>query len=70
MKDRSSIRAALAVLQPASALGLIGWGVGSFVPWALVIGSLLLIDFWSARVGGFIRRLKFGPPIPEQEDAE
>lgn len=70
MKDRSSIRAALAVLQPAAALGLIGCGVGCPAPWAIVIGAILWLDFWGAAVGRLLVLFKFGPPVKKQEDAE
>ncbi len=70
MKDRSSIRAALAVLLPVAALTAIGWGVAVSSASAVVVGSLVWVDFWAARVGKLIRLLKFGQLIKKQEDAE
>lgn len=69
-KAPSYVRATLAVIVPVAALAAIGAGVAYLAPWAIVVGALVWLDFWGARVGSLVRLLKFGQLMKKWETTE
>ena len=57
----SLARAARAVLVPVAALCFVGAGLEWDRESLVAVGAILWLDFWAARVGGFVLLWRFGP---------